>query len=241
MGLAAGQNPAALFFDERVEPILGRRCVGCHNEELKDGGISFMDRDSLLKGGGRGPAIVPGKPADSVLIEAVGQEGELKMPPGAKLSPRDVATLTEWIARGAVWGKAVQPRHEPLRLQPAAFRELPKSLARELQKLGCTIPQARGVTEPHNVIRGEFAKTGQTDFAVLCSKDRASTVLVFWNGSKRNPGRIARSEDGDLFTRRITVVARENIEKPPPIDHQGIGDASVIHYYLRGKWLELGN
>jgi len=200
-----------------------------------------MDRDSLLRGGSRGPAIVPGKPDDSVLIKAVRQEGELKMPPGAMLSAEDIATLTEWIARGAIWGKAVQPRHEPLRLPPAAFRELPKSLVRELEKLGCTIPQASGVTEPHNVIKGEFAETGKTDWAVLCSKDRASTVLVFWNGKKRNPGQIAWRQDGDMFTRRIRVVGREHIEKPPPIDHEGIGDASVIHYYLRGKWLELGN
>jgi hypothetical protein len=233
-GVAAGQNPAALFFDERVEPILGRRCVGCHNDELKDGGISFMDRDSLLKGGGRGPAIVPGEPGRSVLIQAVRQEGELKMPPGATLSPQDVATLTEWIERGAVWGKPVHPRHEPVRLPPTAFRELPKALARELQKFACTIPQVSGVAEPHNVIRGEFAKAGQTDWAALCSKDGTSTVLVFWNGGKRNPARIARAEDGDLFARRITAVSRENM------DHQGIGDGSAIHYYSGGKWVELG-
>jgi len=230
-----------LFFDERVEPILGKRCLGCHNEELKDGGISFMDRDSLLKGGSRGPAIVPGKPADSVLIQAVRQEGELKMPPGATLSPQDVATLTEWIARGATWGKPVQPRREPVRLPPAAFRELPGGLVRELQKLGCTIPQASGATQPHNVIRGEFAKPGKTDWAALCSKDGASTVLVFWNGRRRNPGRIARAQDVDSFTRQITAIAPKNIEKQPPIDHQGIGDGSVIHYYFRGHWVHLGN
>ena len=239
-----------MFFNERVEPILGRRCVGCHNEELKDGGISFMDRESLLRGGSRGPAIVPGKPDSSVLIQAVRQEGELQMPPGAQLSPQDIATLTEWIARGATWGKAVQPRHDPVRLPPAAFPELPKGPVRELQKLGCTIPQVSGVTAPHNVIRGEFRLAGKTDWAVLCSKDGASTVLVFWNGRKRNPGRIGRAEDGDLFTRRITAVGRKEIEEhyraqggqnPTAINHQGIGDSSLIHYYFRGKWLQLGN
>jgi hypothetical protein len=240
--LAAGQNSATFFFDERVEPILGRRCVGCHNEQLKDGGISFMDRDSLLRGGSRGPAIVPGKPDRSVLIQAVRQEGELQMPPGARLSAQDIATLTEWIAHGAVWGKAVQPRHEPVRLPPAAFRDLPKGLVRELQKLGCMIPQVSGVAAPHNVIRGEFAESSKSDWAVLCSKDGSSTVLVFWNGRKRNPGRIARAEDGDLFTRRITAVGPNEIEEHyrAPVDHQGIRDGSAIRYYVRGKWLELG-
>src|SRR5438445_8638840 len=61
------QTDATRFFDDRVEPILSKRCLGCHNEELKDGGISFLDRDTLLKGGRRGPAIVPGKPEESGL------------------------------------------------------------------------------------------------------------------------------------------------------------------------------
>jgi cytochrome c551/c552 len=104
------ETEAAQFFDDRVEPILSKRCLGCHNEELKDGGISFQDRESLIKGGSRGPAIVPGKPAESVLIHAVRQDGELKMPPGAKLSAQDLATLAEWIERGAIWGTKLRAR-----------------------------------------------------------------------------------------------------------------------------------
>jgi Planctomycete cytochrome C. len=57
-----------------------------------------------LKGGSRGPAVVPGDPEKSVLIHAVRQEGDLKMPPGRRLSPREIATLRQWIERGAVWG-----------------------------------------------------------------------------------------------------------------------------------------
>ncbi len=102
LGLASAQN--AQFFDDRVAPILRNRCLGCHNEELKDSGVSFLGRDGLLKGGKRGPTIVPGKPNESLLIQSVRQDGELKMPPGAKLSAEDIATLTEWVARGAQWG-----------------------------------------------------------------------------------------------------------------------------------------
>ena len=103
------KDDAGRYFDKRVAPILSKRCLGCHNNDLNDGGISFLDRDSLLKGGGRGPAVVPGKPEDSVLIHAVRQDGDLKMPPGGKLSARDTAVLTEWVRRGALWGTKLRP------------------------------------------------------------------------------------------------------------------------------------
>lgn len=92
------------FFDARVAPILMRRCLGCHNQELTNGGISFLDRDSLLRGGKRGPAIVPGKPESSVLVDSLRHDGELQMPPGPKLPAAEIRTLTDWIQRGAVWG-----------------------------------------------------------------------------------------------------------------------------------------
>jgi hypothetical protein len=49
----------------------------------------------------------------------------------------------------------------------------------------------------HNVIKGEFSKPGQTDWAVLCSVGRVSSVLVFWNGSETNPAEIAKRNDVD--------------------------------------------
>jgi hypothetical protein len=95
---------AQCFFDTHVAPILTKRCLGCHNGELKNGNISFLDRDSLLADGKRGPAIVPGKPEASVLIDTLRHDGDIQMPPGLKLPSREIATLTEWIKRGAVWG-----------------------------------------------------------------------------------------------------------------------------------------
>ncbi len=94
----------ARFFDRQVEPILRARCAGCHNDTLKDGGLSLSSRNGLLLGGTHGPAIVPGYPDASLLIQAVRQNGALTMPPGDKLSARDIATLTKWIKRGATWG-----------------------------------------------------------------------------------------------------------------------------------------
>jgi cytochrome c551/c552 len=104
LSAGAGHDADVRFFDERVAPILSKRCLACHNEELKNGGISFLDRKSLLKGGSRGPAVVPGKPGASILVIALKHEGELQMPPGPKLPKKEIEVLTAWVARGAVWG-----------------------------------------------------------------------------------------------------------------------------------------
>jgi len=100
----AQSNRDQVFFDTRVAPVLTKRCLGCHNQELNNGNISFLDRDSLLKGGPRGPAVVPGKPEQSVLIDALKHEGQLQMPPGPKLPAKEIQVLTDWVRRGAVWG-----------------------------------------------------------------------------------------------------------------------------------------
>lgn len=55
------------------------------------------------------------------------------------------------------------------RLQPNAFAQLPAKILRYLEAHQCTIPQNYADQLPHNVIRGEFARRGQRDWAVLCS------------------------------------------------------------------------
>jgi hypothetical protein len=105
---AVARDRPERFFDARVAPILMKRCLGCHNEDLKNGGVSFLDRESLLQGGQRGAAIVPGEPARSVLVAALRHEGELQMPPGPKLPAKEIHVLTEWIRNGAVWGSKLK-------------------------------------------------------------------------------------------------------------------------------------
>jgi hypothetical protein len=117
IALAASAFPAdqsgERFFDKRVAPILIRRCLGCHNQQLNNGGISFLDRESLLRRGPRGPAIVPGDPAASLLVTALRHDSGIQMPPGPKLPSKEIAILTEWIRRGAVWGTTVKLAKAP--------------------------------------------------------------------------------------------------------------------------------
>src|SRR3954469_6213087 len=94
-------------FESDVRPVLKAHCFQCHGESGKlKGGLDVRLNRLLLKGGENGPAIVPGKPADSLLFQKV-RDGE--MPKGEhekKLTTRELATIETWIAVG---GKVVRP------------------------------------------------------------------------------------------------------------------------------------
>ncbi len=90
------------FFAQQIAPILKRRCYACHSHESGQakGGLVLDSRQGWQQGGSTGPAVVPGKPADSLLIAAVRYEG-YEMPPKQKLPAAEIALLEQWVARGA--------------------------------------------------------------------------------------------------------------------------------------------
>ncbi len=104
---AAGPPEADAFelaaFENEVRPILAARCYGCHGPKKHESGLRLDEKGAALRGGGSGPAIVPGKPDESLLIRAVRHEGDFEMPPDARLEDEEVAALTRWVARGAHW------------------------------------------------------------------------------------------------------------------------------------------
>jgi mono/diheme cytochrome c family protein len=93
------------FFESKIRPILADRCYKCHSHDADKvkGGLMLDTREALMHGGNSGASIVPGKPGDSLLIQAVNYKDEdLQMPPkGDKLSDAQIADLTEWVRRGA--------------------------------------------------------------------------------------------------------------------------------------------
>lgn len=104
-------SPAAVeFFEARVRPILVEHCFECHGEKKQRGGLRVDSRDFLLKGTDNGPGVVPGKPDESHVLQAVRYEGEVKMPPKAKLPQESIDILTEWIKQGAVWPAPATPQ-----------------------------------------------------------------------------------------------------------------------------------
>ena len=98
---SGGAVAERLTFEQHVRPLLKVYCLDCHGagDELQ-GKLDLRLARLVKQGGENGPAIVPGKPADSLLIQRI-VAGE--MPPGEKKMPAaDVARLRQWIAEGAV-------------------------------------------------------------------------------------------------------------------------------------------
>jgi hypothetical protein len=94
------------FFERKVRPVLVQHCFRCHSarEKKKRGGLHLDSRSAILKGGDSGPAIVPGDPDRSRLIEALRYTNvDLQMPPRGKLPATVVNDLAAWIKQSAPW------------------------------------------------------------------------------------------------------------------------------------------
>jgi cytochrome c553 len=91
------------FFESKIRPILVANCLECHGPEKHKGGLRLDGRMAMLKGGDAGAVIVPGKPDESTLVTAIRYDGELQMPPRAKLRDDEIAAVSSWVKRGAPW------------------------------------------------------------------------------------------------------------------------------------------
>lgn len=93
------------FFEKRVRPLLIARCHECHASEKAKGGFRLDSRERAFAGGDTGAAILPGKPDESLMIDAIRYGATYQMPPKGRLPAEEVATLVEWVERGAPWPK----------------------------------------------------------------------------------------------------------------------------------------
>jgi len=104
--------PPKVGFAKDVFPILKKHCFDCHGPETQEGRLRLDAKAVVFKGGRNGPAVVPGKPKKSLLLQRIlGKGGGERMPLDADpLSAKETAQIKRWIEQGAVWPAGVGSR-----------------------------------------------------------------------------------------------------------------------------------
>ncbi|MFM8214532.1 MAG: DUF1549 domain-containing protein, partial [Pirellula sp.] len=109
---AMAQEPSQKldFFESKIRPVLVERCYECHSAtaSILQGNLSLETRQGILGGGDSGPAVVPGKPHESLLIRVL-RDQEPKMPPDGNLPEGIVKDFERWIEDGLVDPRDSQP------------------------------------------------------------------------------------------------------------------------------------
>ncbi|MGE5322126.1 MAG: hypothetical protein ACM3SW_04660 [Actinomycetota bacterium] len=144
-----------------------------------------------------------------------------------------------------------------VRLKPDAFPNLPKHVRTALAQRGCTIPQPYDAgAERNNVLRGHFISSGTTDWAVLCSHQKRSSILIFRAGHSAQVASIGDEPDSQYlqvvdggrkigYSRLLTVAtARQILKHFAHANRDGIldsftGKASLLWYLSGGKWMKV--
>ncbi|MCA2968742.1 MAG: PSD1 domain-containing protein [Acidobacteriaceae bacterium] len=155
---AAAQTPELEHFEKSVRPVLARSCQGCHGAKLEHAGLRLDSRAALLKGGVSGPAVAPGDPQNSLLVQAIRHQRS-KMPLGGSPLPADqIQAIEQWVKNGAPWP------------QEASAAATPKSIRERAREYWALQPVAKPSLPP--VVRRDWART-PVDTFILAALEKA--------------------------------------------------------------------
>src|SRR5437016_837921 len=104
IAVVAIDHKEPVVFEKEIEPILINKCAHCHSSSTKkEGRLDLGGYDTMMRGGKSGPAIVPGKSADSLLCKLAGKTMKPLMPPKGEdpLTPQELALIKLWVDQGA--------------------------------------------------------------------------------------------------------------------------------------------
>jgi len=162
-------NPAPIDFERQIQPLINDRCLECHSQDKRKGGLSLASYADALDGGRNGPAIRPGNSARSILIHRLTGAVEPQMPKDKDpLTPAEIALIRRWIDQGArrtpTSARAPQPWEAPLALtMPAVPRVTWTAWDSPLDRLAARYLAQRTKTEPAIVSDAVFARRAYLD------------------------------------------------------------------------------
>ena len=181
-GTAKGDD----LFRTVIAPLLERRCVHCHGDDTLKGNLSITSLGALVRGGKSGPAVEPGEPDESLLIEKISGDKPEMPQKGQPLEKEQVAALRQWVKEGARWPDGVVLRDRRIEdekwwaIQPLDRPAIPevkdRSWARtpidafilsRCEALGLRPEEAQAARNSHRYPRGAAAPSISAVFAEL--------------------------------------------------------------------------
>jgi hypothetical protein len=184
LGLSLFGRPALAddgieYFEKKVRPVLIRHCYKCHSAAASEvkGGLRLDSRNGIRQGGDSGPAVVPGKIDESLLIDAVKHES-LEMPPNKKLPDAVIEDLQRWIKMGAP-----DPRDHPPTSSEAAGLSWEATLAERRNWWSLQPVSAPDIPNPKETDWSDqaidrFVRTKLEDAALMPAEPAASRALI---------------------------------------------------------------
>lgn len=186
--IAQVDHPGEVDFQKEILPILRRNCLACHGGTKAEGELVLESPATIRKGGSQGPAVVPGKSGESLLLQLASWQKESFMPPpdnkvGAKpLSPEELGLLRLWIDQGAkgevdTSNSAIAWRPLPAGINPIYAAAITRdgqyaAASRANQIFVYHIPSSMDIgrlTDPALAARGLYAQGGAADLDLIQS------------------------------------------------------------------------
>ncbi|MFM2096898.1 MAG: hypothetical protein RIS70_4022, partial [Planctomycetota bacterium] len=100
----AAKRNAEQFFEQKIRPLLAARCWECHGDKKQEAGLRLDSRDAIMKGSDAHPNLVDRQQIDqSLLLQVVSYQSEIKMPPNQPLAAADIQALKQWVVDGMHW------------------------------------------------------------------------------------------------------------------------------------------
>jgi len=121
---------APIDFVRQVQPILKEHCYRCHGPDKQKSSLRLDIKSAAMKGGDAyGPGILPGRAAESPLIQFISDpDADMQMPPDVRLSDSEIKVLTDWVNAGAEWPDGVDTSQLVDKLDHWSFRQPEKRI-----------------------------------------------------------------------------------------------------------------
>ncbi len=175
-GAAAQERP--ISFSRDVAPILNQKCLQCHGTAQQMASLDLRSRETALKGGQNGPALIPGNATASRIYRRITGQDQPQMPFGSQLSAAEIAILKNWIDSGAAWEGSVSRGRTWWAFQKPVRRPVPQGSAHPIDAFLSKTLEAKGLMPAPQADRPTLIRRAYLDLIGLLPKPEEVDAFV---------------------------------------------------------------